>query len=250
VVKALIEGGAVVNKALVDDGRTPLFAACLKGQVEVVKTLLERGAAIDQATTCSGATPLYVACQEGHIEVVKALIEKGADVDKAGTDSKTTPLLIACQEGFVEITKLILKKSGASLNLPSFNMLRPIDAACYYGHEQCLSTLLAFNADFAAAYDKPSPGRIAHMRGHKGCVDILREWPAKRNQLTVKLCLSEMKRQGMYDTVNEVHVNELSPALFVFKVVEEMVSRNMFGLAEQVVACVGVGRKQTDNYSD
>jgi hypothetical protein len=39
-------------------------------------------------------------------------------------------------------------------------------------------------------------------------------------------------------------------ALFAFKVVEEMMSRKMYGLGEAVVSYVGTGGKQKDDYSD
>jgi hypothetical protein len=39
--------------------------------------------------------------------------------------------------------------------------------------------------------------QIAKKRGHLGCVKLIREWPAKRNQVTVMLCVSNLKEQGM-----------------------------------------------------
>ena len=75
-----------------------------------------------------------------------------------------------------------------------------------------------------------------------GCLKLIREWPAKRNQVALKLCVSELKKQGMYDVVNAVSLNELSKEMFVYKVLDEMMSRQMYGLAEQVVSCVGTGK--------
>ena len=83
--------------------------------------------------------------------------------------------------------------------------------------------------------------RIAKKRGHLGCLKLIREWPAKRNQVALKLCVSELKKQGMYEVVNAVPLNELSKEMFVYKVLDEMMSRQMYGLAEQVVSCVGIG---------
>ncbi len=158
-------------------------------------------------------------------------------------------MFAACQEGHFEVVNLLLA-NGAKANIVNSNGQRPIDLACHRGHEKCVTALLAYKADFAASPGKPSPGRRAHVKGHFGCVRILREWPAKRNQINVKLCISQLKREGVYDVVNEVHVNELSQALFAFKVVEEMMSRKMYGLGEAVVSYVGTGGKETDDYSD
>ena len=118
---------------------------------------------------------------------------------------------------------------------------RPIDLACLYGHEQVLLTLLVFKADFGPNDDGRLPIEIATNKGHHGCVKILREWPAKSNQETVKLCVSRLKREGMYEVVNAVSMNDLSKEMFVFNVLEEMMSRQMYGLAEMVVAFVGTG---------
>ena len=47
-----------------------------------MRALIEAGADVNKAMD-DGATPLYVAAQEGHEAVVRALIEAGADVNKA-----------------------------------------------------------------------------------------------------------------------------------------------------------------------
>ena len=52
----------------------------------------------------------------------------------------------------------------------------------------------------------------------------------------MKLCVSRLKREGMYEDVNAVSMNDLSKEMFVFNVLEEMMSRQMYGLAEKVVA--------------
>ena len=75
---------------------------------------------------------------------------------------------------------------------------------------------------------------------------LIREWPVKRNQVALKLCVSRLKEQGMYDVVNAVPLNELSKEMFVYKVLNEMMSRQMYGLAEQVVSCVGIGKAQQE----
>ena len=48
----------------------------------------------------------------------------------------------------------------------------------------------------------------------------------------------------MYEVVNAVPMNNLSKEMFVFNVLEEMMSRQMYGLAEKVVAFVGTGEPQ------
>ena len=84
----------------------------------------------------------------------------------------------------------------------------------------------------------------AISRGHIQVADVLRSWPtdgALLNQLTLKLCISDLKRRKVYElVVQDTPTNELTRPMFVFKVLEEMMSRGMYGLAEDVVK--GVGR--------
>ncbi len=47
-------------------------------------------------------------------------------------------------------------------------------------------------ADFGPNRFGRLPIEIATNEGHHGCVKILREWPAKSNQETVKLCVSRL----------------------------------------------------------
>jgi hypothetical protein len=61
----------------------------------------------------------------------------------------------------------------------------------------------------------------------------------------LKLCVSALKKQEMHIVVQATSSNELSSEMFVFKVLEDMMSRGMYGLAEDVVSCVGVGYSWT-----
>lgn len=59
------------------------------------------------------------------------------------------------------------------------------------------------------------------------------------NQLTVKLCLIEMKRQGMTDFVASRADNELTTPQFVFRVLDLFVNSGMKIIAEDIVSYVG-----------
>jgi hypothetical protein len=52
--------------------------------------------------------------------------------------------------------------------------------------------------------------------------------------------LSKKNLEGMVATVQATPINELSQELFVFMVVEEMMSLKMYALAECVVSFVGL----------
>ena len=59
----------------------------------------------------------------------------------------------------------------------------------------------------------------------------------------MKLCISALKKKNIHIVVQATPSNDLSSELFVFKVLEDMMSRGMYGLAEDVVSYVGVGKK-------
>jgi ankyrin repeat protein len=86
-----------------------------------VERLIATGAGVDKAMTDNGSTPLFVAAQNGHLPVVERLIAAGADVDKARTTDGTTPLFMAAHKGHTAIVAMLLK-SGAD---KSIRGLRP-----------------------------------------------------------------------------------------------------------------------------
>ena len=249
IAKLLLEGGADVDKPRAD-GCTPLTIAIEMGQAEIVKLLKEGGVDVDKADN-SGETMLHAACYYGHAEIVALLLKEVADVDKTNTAFRETPLHIATQEGHDGVVKLLLK-SGTDVNRPDKYGKRPIYIACERGREQCLATLLEHSADFGL-YSGRLPIAAAHREGFEGCVKILREWPALRNlrnQQAVKMCASRLKRQGTYEALQKMTLNELSKEMFVYIVLDEMMSRGMYGLAEQVVSCVGIGKAPEEDEDD
>ena len=124
------------------------------------------------------------------------------------------------------------------MNLPGTNGYRPIKIACRNGHEPCLSTLLAYNAD-VSPHNGEDLIEVATFEGHLGCVKIIQEWPALRNQVAVKLCISQLKREGMYESIKDTPNNELTKPQFAFKVIEMMNSCCMYGLADKLIEYVG-----------
>jgi hypothetical protein len=60
-----------------------------------------------------------------------------------------------------------------------------------------------------------------------------------KNQLTLKLCMSRLKKEGLTATVEAAVINDLSPAHFVFKVLDLFLNTMRHELAEYIVSCVG-----------
>lgn len=60
-----------------------------------------------------------------------------------------------------------------------------------------------------------------------------------KNQLTVKLCMSRLKKEGLTAHVEAAAINDLPPAHFVFKVLDLFLNTMRHELAEFIVSCVG-----------
>ncbi len=65
-----------------------------------------------------------------------------------------------------------------------------------------------------------SPLEAAVANGHAGCAELLRKWPVLRNQITAKLCLEHMRREGMHAVVEATPTNDLTKPMFAFKVLD------------------------------
>lgn len=86
-----IDHGAFINlpqhiiaiPSITPINRTPLIAACKKGNGFIVALLLDNGANINQVDNCSGETPLLAALagtKPNRFSLALSLIERGADV--------------------------------------------------------------------------------------------------------------------------------------------------------------------------
>ena len=116
MVKNLAEAGANVN-VVNTDGFTPLHAAVESENPEVVRYLLQRGAKINTATVQDGTTPLHTACYKGNKEIAQILIVAGANIE-AKTVHGATPLVTATFYGKKDIVEC-LKANGAKIDVES-----------------------------------------------------------------------------------------------------------------------------------
>ena len=147
-----------------EQGPTPLFLACQKGDVNAARLLLEKGAEVDRATK-KGSTPLGIAKSRGHssivtlleehldlkfplhaaartgdVDVMTHLLDGGAEID-AKKDG-ATPLFVACEGGIVNAARLLLEK-GADVNRALENGATPLSAAKSQGNASIVALLEA-----------------------------------------------------------------------------------------------------------
>jgi ankyrin repeat protein len=75
-------------------GLTPLLHAAREGHAGVVRALLEGGADIDRPSGGDGTTPILMATINGHFDLALELLERGADPN-LGSDAGNQPLYAA-----------------------------------------------------------------------------------------------------------------------------------------------------------
>ena len=94
------------------------FQAIVDGNVDEIKNLLSNPDTAGEVTTVSedGKSPLYIATTKNNVEIMKLLIEGGADINRTSYDG-ITPLGIASQMGHLDAVKFLLECPGIDLNI-------------------------------------------------------------------------------------------------------------------------------------
>jgi cytohesin len=163
IVQLLIDAGADINVSERSYDRTittPLYAAALKGNVDIVTSLLDAEADPDQGC------PLYGACEGGHTVVARMLIDAGTDVNasrRATPHLISTPLHRAVEEGHVDIVTLLVD-AGADVNTTQH----------YYTSPDRGDTPL----DLAQKWEKRETDvvRLLRQRGGKTAEELKSKW--------------------------------------------------------------------------
>lgn len=96
-------------------GRTALWVAAERRQVEVVKALLQGGVKPDEKNAPSvdgGKSLVFEAVDSENTDLLRILVEAGADA-KSGNDYEITPLAEAARTGRLEMCKILIKAGAA-----------------------------------------------------------------------------------------------------------------------------------------
>jgi hypothetical protein len=103
---------------------SPLHVTAQAGDVSMIRVLVSHGANVDSTDGITGRTPLYYAAARGQVEAVKGLLEFGADPNVLSTESRYgygrtfryTALHRAAQNGHEKVVVALLKQ-GADSNI-------------------------------------------------------------------------------------------------------------------------------------
>ena len=88
VVRAYIEAGSDLNRAVSEDGSTALVMAVTFDHTEISLLLIESGADLEVKID-NGSTALHAAAFYGRLEIVRALLDKGVNTSARTNDGST-----------------------------------------------------------------------------------------------------------------------------------------------------------------
>ena len=142
IVKALLDGGADVNKAN-KDGATPLMASTNHSSAEIAMILLDAGAN-PNAVNNNGVTALMFSAFLGNSEVAQILLDGGANPNVA-KEKGWTALMASADGGHSEITKMLLA-AGASPNAVQEHGWTSLNLAAAQGQAAVAKVLLECGA--------------------------------------------------------------------------------------------------------
>jgi ankyrin repeat protein len=156
-----------------DDETMPLMAAASGGHLGVVKMLLQHmgGEGLEQ-TDKKNRTALFCAALTGREEMVAFLLSQGAQVDIRSSRS-VTMLMAAADGGHVGVVKVLMKHMGGEgLNHRDNDGGTALFHAAERGREETVRVLLLAGANPTLTGRGKTPLRIAHVKGHQGCVEV------------------------------------------------------------------------------
>ncbi|GMH07926.1 hypothetical protein Nepgr_009766 [Nepenthes gracilis] len=138
---------AEVRAALVNEvnelEETVLFAAVVKGHIDVVKELLKysnKGALTKKNR--SGFDPLHVAASQGHLAIIQVLLDHDPGLTKTIGQSNVTPLISAAIRGHTAVVNELLSRDSSLLELCKSNGKNALHFAARQGHVDIVRSLL------------------------------------------------------------------------------------------------------------
>jgi hypothetical protein len=139
----LLTRGSAVN-ALDVFGRTPLYHASRRNDVDMMELLISHGANVD-SVACDGSTPLHAAAEYGALEAVQKLLERGAK--ELGRGGCGTPMHWAARAGHYRVLGALIAKNF-DVNVVDWYRSTPLHMAARLEQgKDALRVLLAYSAD-------------------------------------------------------------------------------------------------------
>jgi ankyrin repeat protein len=154
------------------------------GLTDVVRVLLDSGASPNERSAY-GRSPLYWATSRGELEFVEILVRAGAQVDAEEPDDGCTSLHLAAMKGYDDILAILLRTAREKqINKTDEFAFTPLAYAAWNGQISSVKMLLEAGAD-VNAHDESKIGdtalKFAVERRDDQMVRLLREYGADPN---------------------------------------------------------------------
>ncbi|PWA61368.1 ring zinc finger protein [Artemisia annua] len=150
-----------------------LFTAVQYGDIEVVKSVMANDVnfVVKKKTVYDRHSALHIAAANGQIEIVKLLLDKSSVNPDALNRQKQTPLMLAAMHGKIACVEKLIEAGANILMFDSLNGRTCLHYAAYYGHSDCLETILssARTSHVAASWGF---SRFVNIRDGKGATPL------------------------------------------------------------------------------
>ncbi|KAG9129633.1 hypothetical protein Leryth_014482 [Lithospermum erythrorhizon] len=157
-----------------------LFSAVQSGDLETVETVLENDPSFIFRTTVYGRqSAMHIAAANGQIEVLATLLSRSGNPDLVNRH-KQTPLMVAAMHGKISCVEKLIEAGANILMFDSVNGRTCLHYAAYYGHSDCLATILsaARTSHIAVSWGF---SRFVNIRDGKGATPLhlaaRQKWP-------------------------------------------------------------------------
>ncbi|PWA79952.1 XB3-like protein [Artemisia annua] len=149
-----------------------LFTAVQFGDIEHVKSVLSKDPlVVHTKSVYDRHSALHIAAANGQIEIVTMLLEDGSVNPDLLNRHKQTPLMLAAMHGKINCVKKLIEARANILMFDSLNGRTCLHYAAYYGHSECLETILsaARTSHVAASWGF---SRFVNIRDGKGATPL------------------------------------------------------------------------------
>nr|GMD03882.1 putative E3 ubiquitin-protein ligase XBAT31 [Ipomoea batatas] len=119
------------------------FTAVQNGELETVEAMVDEDPSVLRFTAVHGKlSALHVAAANGQIEILCMLLDKGLNPDILNRH-KQTPLMLAAIHGKLSCVERLLQAGANILMFDSLHGRTCLHYAGYYGHSDCLQSILS-----------------------------------------------------------------------------------------------------------
>eukprot|EP01038_Epipyxis_sp_PR26KG_P007568 gene7568-10310_t len=169
----MMKEGMDINYQDNETKKSALYNACNEGYTKLAQILLEEYHADPNMKTENNLTPLYNACMTGNLSIVELLLKFKANPNISDNNG-WSPLYCACFYGNDSIALAIIRSNRVDLNITTNDNETPLWWTSVTGNDVIARALLEYGANpNICNMDDESPLWWASYNGHEQIVDLL-----------------------------------------------------------------------------